>query len=122
MEKLSEDINNRVLHKVAEKYNLTERDTQRIIKIYADYMFYHMNQTDLSKDTGKQYSRFIFENIGAVYLNRIFLIENDYRMGRIPKDIYKFAKTWFSLSYKYMQHKLEIFNTINKVTNGKRQD
>ena len=95
MEILSNKIHLEALAEVAEEYNLSKEDTQRIIKMYADYNFDTINSIDMKKDLRYQPTRALFPGVGAVFIHRLVMIENERIRGRVPKYIYEWTRKWF---------------------------
>lgn len=118
MDVVSRHINREALKEVAQEFDVTVDDARKIVKIYADYIYWNVNQLDLTKDLDKQYTRMKVPYIGEVHISPCFIFENKYQHKRFTDFEYKWIRTWYSRTFAYFADRLEEFRKNLKTTDN----
>jgi hypothetical protein len=117
MRPFSDKIYKQTLKEISEKYDLSEKSLQVLLKLYTDYMFFNINKLDLQKDLTAQTNRFLFPGVGQVYVNKLVLIENDVAWHKISEKDYKFTVSLFNSQWKRVGFKVQLYRNKIKFNN-----
>lgn len=117
MDLLNKKVYRETMAKMVEKYDISEENFEKLLKLYSDYMFFNVNKMEITGDLKYKKNRFLFPGIGIIYMPVPILIENEVLHDRISEKDYTFTKKWFSGQYYRHRRKLWLYGLKNKFTN-----